>query len=53
MQLEAAASAVALHSGAAADAKYINGIAIFTHPLGGLMFEAAVGGQQFTFTAVQ
>jgi lipid-binding SYLF domain-containing protein len=51
LQLAASASAVALRSGAAANAKYENGIAIFTRPVGGLMFEAAVGGQQFTFTA--
>jgi lipid-binding SYLF domain-containing protein len=51
LQLEASASAVAMRAGASADAKYVNGVAIFTRPVGGLMFEAAVGGQQFTFTA--
>ena len=51
LQLEAAASAVAMRAGAASEAKFTNGIAIFTRPLGGLMFEAAIGGQQFTYTA--
>jgi lipid-binding SYLF domain-containing protein len=51
LQLEASASAIAVREGASADAKYANGIAIFTRPVGGLMFEAAVGGQQFTFAA--
>ncbi len=45
------ASAVALKSGAAASAKYDNGVAVFTKPTGGLMFEASIGGQQFTFKA--
>ena len=30
---------------------YINGMAVFTHTLGGLMYEASVEGQQFTFEA--
>lgn len=47
--LTADASAVALRKGAAAATAYSNGVAVFTHPLGGLMFEASVGGQQFTF----
>lgn len=28
---------------------YINGMAVFTHVLGGLMYEASVAGQQFSF----
>ncbi len=31
---------------------YRKGMAIFVHPLGGLMYEAAVGGQKFTYTPV-
>jgi len=42
-------SAVALKSGAAKDAKYKEGIAIFSDPKEGLMAEASVGGQKFTF----
>ena len=45
----AQASAVALRSGAAATAKYQNGVAIFTATTGGLMAEASVGGQKFSF----
>lgn len=33
-----------------ADINYLNGMAIFVHSLGGLMYEASVGGQKFTFT---
>ena len=29
---------------------YNKGMAVFIHPLGGLMYEAAVGGQRFKFT---
>ena len=28
---------------------YNKGVAVFVHPLGGLMYEAAIGGQRFTF----
>jgi lipid-binding SYLF domain-containing protein len=48
--LAANLSAVALKTGAAASAKYTDGVAVFTEPIGGLMFEAAIGGQQFTFS---
>jgi lipid-binding SYLF domain-containing protein len=47
--LSANASAVAIKSGAAATAKYENGVAVFTDPNGGLMFEASIGGQQLTY----
>jgi lipid-binding SYLF domain-containing protein len=47
--LSAQASAVALNQGAAAVAKYKNGVAIFTQMKGGLMAEASVGGQKFNF----
>jgi lipid-binding SYLF domain-containing protein len=43
------ASAVALKSGAAATAKYTDGVAAFVEPQGGLMLEAAIGGQSFTY----
>lgn len=43
------ASAVALKSGAATTAKYTDGVAIFVDPIGGLMAEASVGGQSFTY----
>jgi len=48
-ELAAGASAVAVKSGASKTASYNNGVAIFTMAKGGLMFEAAVGGQKFTY----
>jgi len=42
-------SAVALKAGASADAKFTNGVAVFTATKGGLMFEASVGGQKFSY----
>jgi lipid-binding SYLF domain-containing protein len=45
----AQASAVALKSGASANAMYRGGVAVFTATKGGLMFEGSVGGQKFTF----
>jgi lipid-binding SYLF domain-containing protein len=43
------ASAVALKAGAAASQDYDNGVAVFVDPLGGLMLEAAIGGQSFSY----
>ena len=42
-------SAVALKSGASKNAKYADGVAVFTQDLSGLMAEATVGGQKFTY----
>lgn len=50
--LSAQASAVAASSGAAANAKYEMGVAVFTLAKSGLMYEASVGGQKFSFKAV-
>ncbi|MCB1122663.1 MAG: hypothetical protein KJT03_14010 [Verrucomicrobiae bacterium] len=47
--LSAQASAVAAAEGAAANAKYELGVAVFTVAKGGLMYEASVGGQKFEF----
>lgn len=49
LAMDANASAVALTSGAAASAKYNNGVAVFVQPIGGLMAELNVGGQQFRY----
>ena len=49
VQLAAQASAVVATDGAAAAAKYTNGVMIFTQVKGGLMYEASVGGQKFSF----
>jgi len=48
----AQASAVAVTAGASADVDYNNGVAIFTQAKGGLMYEASVGGQKFSFTPI-
>jgi len=45
-------SAVAVKAGASAAAKYREGVAVFTQELGGLMVEASLGGQKFTFKPV-
>ena len=42
-------SGVAVKAGGSADADYQAGVAVFTRPKGGLMGEASIGGQNFTF----
>lgn len=49
LALAAQVSAVAATEGASANAKYQLGVAVFTIAKGGLMYEASVGGQKFTF----
>jgi len=49
LKLSAQASAVAATEGAAANVDYSGGVAIFTLAKGGLMYEASVGGQYFSF----
>lgn len=48
-RFDAQATAVAVRSGAGANAKYTNGVAVFTMDEAGLMAEAAVGGQKFSY----
>jgi lipid-binding SYLF domain-containing protein len=48
----AQASAVALKSGVSANAKYSDGVAVFTMGQAGLMYEASVGGQKFSFQPI-
>jgi lipid-binding SYLF domain-containing protein len=48
----AQASAVAVTSGVSRDAAYERGVAVFTLAKGGLMYEASVGGQKFTYKAI-
>lgn len=45
----AQATAVALKSGVGANAKYDDGVAVFTMGEAGLMYEASVGGQKFSY----
>jgi len=47
----AQATAVALKSGAGANAKYADGVAVFTMGEAGLMYEASIGGQKFSYQA--
>lgn len=49
IEFSAQVSAVAAASGASANAKYVEGVAIFTMAKGGLMYEASVAGQKFKF----
>jgi lipid-binding SYLF domain-containing protein len=50
-RFDAQATAVALKSGAGANAKYTDGVAVFTMDEKGLMYEASVGGQKFSYQA--
>jgi lipid-binding SYLF domain-containing protein len=50
-RFDAQATAVALKSGAGADAKYRDGVAVFTMDAAGLMAEASIGGQEFSYQA--
>jgi lipid-binding SYLF domain-containing protein len=45
------ASAVAVKSGASANAKYREGVAVYTQEISGLMLEASIGGQKFTYSS--
>ena len=45
-------SAVAAKSGASLNAKYTDGVQVFTHEKSGLMAEASIGGQKFTFKSL-
>lgn len=49
-EFAADASAVAIKSGAAAAADYSKGVVVFTRTKGGLMAEASIGGQKFSFS---
>ena len=49
IELSAQVSAVAATAGASSNAKYVDGVMVFTMQKGGLMYEASVGGQKFKF----
>jgi len=51
VEFSAQASAVAVTVGASANAKYSEGVMIFTQLKGGLMYEASVGGQKFNYSS--
>jgi len=46
-------SAVAVKAGASANANYRDGVVVFSQEKGGLMLEASLGGQKFTFKALK
>ncbi len=48
-ELGASASAALITEGANASVDYTNGVAVMTFSKGGLMYEASIGGQKFTF----
>ncbi len=49
VKFDAQASAVAITAGASIDAAYQDGVAVFTMVKGGLMYEASIGGQHFSY----
>jgi len=49
LEFDAQTQAAVADKGAALNADYHGGVAVFTLPKGGLMAEVSVGGQQFTF----
>lgn len=40
-------------TGTQAKTSYTRGMAVFIHTIGGLMYEAAIGGQKFTYASIQ
>ena len=48
-RFNAQATAVAIKSGVGANAKFADGVAVFTMDEAGLMYEASVGGQKFSY----
>jgi len=48
-EFSAQASAIAAKEGASTNVKYRNGVMVFTQGKGGLMYEASIGGQKFSY----
>ncbi len=53
IEFAAQVSAIAATAGVSADAKYANGVMVFTMQKGGLMYEASIGGQKFKFKPLE
>lgn len=49
LKFDGQATAVAIKKGVSLDVAYKDGVAVFTKAIGGLMFEASLGGQYFTY----
>ena len=47
------ASAIAVKAGASANANYRNGVVVFSQEKAGLMLEASLGGQKFTYKTLK
>jgi lipid-binding SYLF domain-containing protein len=47
------ASAIAVKTGAAANGNYRDGVIVFSQTKGGLMLEASLGGQKFTYKSLK
>ena len=50
-EFAAQASAVAATKGASANVKYRDGVMVFTQEKKGLMYEASIGGQKFSYAS--
>jgi lipid-binding SYLF domain-containing protein len=48
-EFAAQASAIAVNKGASANVNYKNGVMVFTQEKKGVMYEASIGGQKFSF----
>lgn len=53
VEFSAQTSAIAAKSGASANVNYRNGVVVFSQEKGGLMLEASLGGQKFTYKALK
>ena len=53
IEFSAQTSAIAVKSGASANANYRSGVVVFSQEKGGLMLEASLGGQKFTYKALK
>jgi lipid-binding SYLF domain-containing protein len=52
LKFAAQASAVAIKAGAGANLKYSDGVSVMTMSEAGLMYEASIGGQSFSFQPI-
>ena len=50
-EFDASASAVIVDAGANSSIDYSDGVAVYTFLKGGLMYEASIGGQKFSFSS--
>ena len=52
LEMSAEVSAVAASEGASLNAKYRDGVMVFTLPRSGLMAQASIGGQKFKYKSL-